>query len=86
VTTLTAVPRASGRGRQAAGVEAQRDFREELTAHLAESRDFAERVKVGSARIRAAISVGSDLAAMNEAGKLSYHADRRLEQLGSVVL
>lgn len=84
--SIDVAPRVSGRGRQAAAVEAQRDYREELTAQLAESRDFAERVKVGSARIRAAVSVGSDMAAVNEAGKLGYLADRRLAQIGSVVL
>jgi hypothetical protein len=62
------------------------DLENELTAERAESRDFAERVRVGAARIRAAIATGSDMAAINEAGKIGYLADRRLAQLGSVVL
>ena len=84
--SIAAAPRASGRGRQPADVEIQRDYREELTAHLAESWDFASRVRQRVDRIVALIASGEDRAAINEAGKVGYDASRRLEQLGSVVL
>lgn len=73
-------------GRQPAQIEAQRDFREELTAHLAESRDFAEQVKHIATRIRGAALIGSRMAVIDAAGQLGYEADRRLVQIGSVVL
>lgn len=58
----------------------------ELRAERLESKRFAERVRLGVDRIRAAIAADSDLAAVNEAGKLGYEADRRIAQLGSVTL
>lgn len=81
---VLAATRATGRGRQPAEVEAQRDLREELTAVLAESRDYAERV----------MEIGLELAGgspsrqqvMNLGGQLVYRSSRRLTQLGSVVL
>lgn len=73
-------------GRPPAAVEAQRDYREELTAQLAEERDFAERVRIGATRLIALALAGSPAAVVNEAGKLGYYADRRLTQIGSCVL
>lgn len=73
-------------GRPAAAVEAQRDYREELTAHLAESWAFAQRVRRRIERIKNLVASGADMAAINEAGMVGYDADRRLEQLGSVTL
>jgi hypothetical protein len=84
--TAMVAARAAGRGRQAAAVEAQRDYREELTAVVAESREFAQRVRLRVDQIKNLIAMGADMAAINEAGKVGYDADRRLEQLGSVVL
>lgn len=78
-----AAPRASGRGRQAAAVEAERDLRLELVAQLAEGRTFAERM----------LAVGRFLSTprpsnvvVNLGGELVYAATRRLTQIGSVVL
>lgn len=79
-SAIATAPRSTGRGRQAARVELERDLREELTAERAESRDFAARVRVGADRIVSAASVGSRMAVVNEAGKLGYLADRRLRQ------
>lgn len=73
-------------GRPSAAIEAQRDYREELTAVVAESRAFAARVRIRVDRVKNLIAMGADMAAINEAGKVGYDADRRLEQLGSVVL
>lgn len=73
-------------GRQSATVEAERDVREELRAHLAESWAFAHRVRNRVKRIGELVAAGYDAAAINEAGMVGYDADRRLEQLGSVVL
>lgn len=84
--TVAIATRPVGRGRQAAEVELQRDYREELTAVLAESWAFAYRVRQRVDRIKTLIATGADMAAINEAGKIGYDADRRLEQLGSVVL
>lgn len=58
----------------------------ELLAGRAESRAFAERVRVRVDRVKNLIAIGADMAAINEAGKIGYDADRRLEQLGLVVL
>lgn len=55
---------------------------EELTAVQAEDLAFAERVRVGADRIVAAAAIGARTAVVNEAGKLGYHASRRLRQLG----
>jgi len=63
-----------------------RDLREELTAMRAESTTFAQRVRIRIDRVKTLIATGADMAAINEAGKIGYDADRRLEQLGSVVL
>jgi len=62
------------------------DLRDELRAVVAESRAFAERVRARIDRVKNLVAIGQDLAAINEAGKIGYDADRRLEQLGSVVL
>lgn len=56
------------------------DLQDELAAEKGEGRDFAERVRLGSGRIIAAASAGSRMAVVNEAGKLSYLASRRLRQ------
>jgi hypothetical protein len=73
-------------GRPPAFVEAQRDRREELTALHAESLAFAQRVRIRVDRVKNLIAIGAEMAAINEAGRIGYDADRRLEQLGSVVL
>lgn len=73
-------------GRAPAATELQRDYREELTAVVAESRAFAGRVRQRIDRIKNLIATGNDMGAINEAGKVGYDADRRLDQLGSVVL
>ncbi len=57
------------------------DLMDELAAARAEGHDFASRVQTGAGRIIAAASAGSRLAVVNEAGKLSYLASRRLRQL-----
>lgn len=57
------------------------DLQDELQAERAESRDFAERVRVGATRLTAAASAGSRMVVVNEAGKLGWLADRRLRQL-----
>jgi hypothetical protein len=80
-------PGASGTGRGHPTLVAVRataiaDLRDELRAEQAESRDFAERVRLGATRITAAASAGSRVAVVNEAGKLGFLADRRLRQLG----
>ncbi len=70
-------------GRRPVAVEAERDIRLELVAHLAESRMFAERM----------LEVGRFLSTprpanvvVNLGGELAYRASRRLNQIGSVVL
>jgi len=73
-------------GRQPAIIERERDYRDELVAVVEESRSFAERVRTRVDRVKTLIAAGFDAAAINEAGKIGYDADRRLEQLGSVVL
>lgn len=58
----------------------------ELRVVRAESHSFAQRVRQRIDRVKTLIATGEDMAAINEAGKVGYDADRRLEQLGSVVL
>jgi hypothetical protein len=58
----------------------------ELRAERVEHKAFAQRVRQRIDRVKNLIAIGSDMAAINEAGKIGYDSDRRLEQLGSVVL
>lgn len=81
---VAAVERASGRGRQPAAVELERDLREELRAQLDEGRDFAARVQAAGRFLSDAPRPAH--AVMNIGGELVYHATRRLRQIGSVVL
>lgn len=59
---------------------------EDLTARHAEDLAFAERVRMSADRLVAAAAAGSRTAVVNEAGRLGYLADRRIRQLGPVVL
>jgi hypothetical protein len=76
-----AAPRASGSGRQSAAIEQERDLELEAIAHGVEDLAFAERVRQGADRIVAAAAAGDRRFIVNEAGKLGYHATRRLRQL-----
>lgn len=58
----------------------------ELRTTRQEALAFAQRVRVRVDRVKTLVAVGEGYAAVNEAGKIGYDADRRVEQLGSVVL
>lgn len=81
-----AVERISGKGRQPASVERERDLRDDFRAELAEGRAFADRVlRVASALNSAVVLERFDIVDA-AASELGYHATRRLGQIGSVVL
>ena len=80
---IATAPRANGRGRQAAEVEAGRARDAEVLAQTIESREFAERV----------LAIGLFLsdprpahAVVGLGNELAYRAIRRIRQIGSVIL
>jgi hypothetical protein len=92
---MTAPMLGAVRGRPSvAGLQQSLDQARDVNVNLAlelrscrdEARLFAERVRIRVDRIKNLVAIGQDMAAINEAGKVGYDADRRLEQLGSVVL
>lgn len=81
----TPVARASGKGRQPAAVEAQRDLELELIAERYESRAFASRVLDAVGILNAAIVLGRLDVISNTSNELGYHATRRIRQAGGIL-
>lgn len=76
--SVTQIPRATGKGRQPAGVERCQDLQDEVTALEAERERFGHEVRALSARIQ--------LAVHNDRPDVALHVAGRLDALGVSLL
>lgn len=83
---VVSIERASGRGRQPAEVELIRDLELELLAERTESLAFAEEVRAQACRIDLAVRAERPDLALHLGGSIVGLADRRIRQIGSVIL
>lgn len=81
---IATAPRPTGRGRQPAQIEAQRDYRDDLTAERTEARLFAARVAYLGELIHNGGIVADDFGLAELGKELQGLADRRLRQIGPV--